>query len=74
MTKEIAIEEYSKKSFDKLNILKGTVIFFVILWIITLVMIRFYLENDTIYIISVGSMIAFWISYNVYKFIKKNDI
>lgn len=71
MAKEIVIEEYSKKSFEMLNILKCMMIFLIVLWLITLVIIKFNLESDIVYIISASCMFLFWLSYNIYEFIKK---
>ncbi len=71
MEKEIVIEEYSKKSFEMLNILKCMMIFLVVLWLITLVIIKFNSANDIVYMVSTGIMLIWWLSYNIYEFIKK---
>lgn len=71
MAKEIVMEEYSKKSFEMLNILKYMMIFLGVLWLITLVIIKFSLANDIVYMVSAGIMLILWLSYNIYEFIKK---
>ena len=71
MAKEIVMEEYSKKSFEMLNILKYMMIFLGVLWLITLVIIKFNSANDIVYMVSTGIMLIWWLSYNIYEFIKK---
>lgn len=74
MTKDITLEECSKNSLMHIDISRRITELLGIIWIVTLVMINFGIAGDIMYIISAGIMLALWLSYNMYEFIKKNNL